>query len=265
MEFSRKEVLRDSTMWWKCSFELVKDSGIWVIRPQIDSEIEFYYPLKEGERPGKQLSYPKDEGQKWAPHVHLARVENEKDALEFVNKWGLLGLWNVAENNFKYAPMLAPGIDRGFNNEEDYSLWYEWSFPPGIRPVYPQYFCHQEPVDMFMEASYKYKRLINNLKTEQEEGINSIYGLWGCLPRFGYSSKEKRWVMDWQFNSLYDALRLRVALDLSGGAYGFRHCKWERCGRPFLAEHDTDKFCSYRCQNNYFSAESKRRKKEGKK
>lgn len=255
--FKREEILRSGNLWWRCRFELVKDEGLSVIRPSLDSRVEFYNPLKGGKQPDGQLMWPDD--QDWSPHVHLARVKDEEDALGFANRWGLLGLWEVEP--YRWAALLFPqrGTKKEFL-EKEYSLWYEWSIPEGT--LYPQYVCHQEPVLIFLEAAKSYQKWLDQLTCEKEEEPDRfhLHGLASYGLELRWEPKERRWELGWGIDSLYGAIRLRAALDLAGGAYGFRRCKWAKCGRPFLAKHEKDRFCSYRCQNNFFATESKMKK-----
>jgi len=255
-DFKREETLRSGNLWWKCRFGLVKDEGQLVIRPSVNSLIEFYNPLKDGKRPGQQLMTPTE--QDWAPHIHIARVKDEEGALEFANLWGLLGLWEL--NSYREAPLLFPqrGTVKEFL-EKEHSLWFQWDIPGGI--LYPQYICHQEPVLLFLEAAERYRRWLDQLSREKEEesGNFHLHGL-DCNPDLRWEPEGKRWEFSWSFDSLYKAIRLRAALDLAGGVYGFRRCKWAKCGRFFLAKNAKDRFCSYRCQNNYFAMESKKRR-----
>jgi hypothetical protein len=173
-------------------------------------------------------------------------VDSEKDALGYANAWGLLGLWKVD----RYRSFLP---DEGRD-------WYRWEFPPGVKPPFASLVCYQEPVEAFLAAVEDYRVWLKNLDYEQE---NLSYGghlLTGCCPRFGYDPSKGRWSLDWQIESLYEAIYLRTALDYAGGKYGFRRCK--KCNRLFLAKREKDSFCSYRCQNNYFVSKSKMRRKE---
>lgn len=234
-------------LWWRCNFELVKDGPLWVIRPVVDSFVEFYLPLTAGEAPSKQPARPDDEAQNWAPHVSLARVRNEKEALAFANKWGLLGLWAVE----RYRDFIPDGARN----------WYEWELPSGSKPLFASLLRHQEPLEAFLAAVEDFQTWLDNLQKEQAEGSYGNHVLPGCLPRFGYDATSQRWSLDWEFNSLLEAIYLRTALDMAGKDFGFRRCA--KCNRYFLAGQPKDRFCSYRCQNNFFASLSKRRRKGG--
>lgn len=249
-ESSKEDVLRSGELWWKCRFELVKDDGLRVIRPSLDSQVEFYDPLKEGKRPEVQLSQAVDAGQFWAPHVHLARVKNEEGVLEFANRWGLLGLWGIK----RY---------RTFFPDEGKRDWFRWEFPPGVKPSFASLVCRQEPVEVFLVAAEDYQTWLSNLEHGQAEDTVSLFELEECSPKLSYSPGEGGWNLAWGIDSLYSAIFLRTALDLAGGSYGFRRCKWTKCGRFFLAKNERDVFCSFRCQNNYFATRSKEKRKGG--
>jgi len=258
-DFKREGVLQSRNLWWKCQFELAEDEGQLVIRPSLDSRIEFYNPLKEGKRPDGQLMSPDEEAQNWSSYIHLARVKDEKDALEFANNWGLLGLWGIEP--YRWAALLFPQrkAKKEFL-EKEHSLWYEWAIPKGT--LYPQYVCYQEPVLLFLEAVKSYQKWIDKLACEQEKepGGLHLHGLVSYGLELRWEPEEKRWELGWTYDSLYNAVYLQAALNLAGGAYGFRRCKWAKCGRSFLAKHEKDRFCSYRCQNNFFATESKMKK-----
>lgn len=255
----RKKVLRESFQWWRARFELVKDGSVWVIRPDIESTVGFYNPLKEGERPAKQLRRPNDTEQEWGPHVHLARVKGEEDILRFVNKWGLLGLWEIK----RYSENANLAGNKGTVNhpikDMVYSKWFLWDLPHDKKIPYKFLVCHQEPLWLVETAVEEYQTWCENLLISREEKSASNFEIPGCTPTIVNNPTTNSWELYWGINSLYEAIHLRYALELIEGNYGLRKCK--RCNNHFVARLKTDVFCSERCQNNYFVSESKRKKK----
>lgn len=253
-EYSKDtDVLTNGTYWWRCRFELVKDSGVWVIRPDHNFQIQFYQPLKEGEKP-KQPKKPDDEEQNWGPHIHLARIKKEEEVIAFVNRWGLLGLWNTG----RFAsPIFLP--DRGSVQEmfgEQYSEWYLWNLPPGINPQYPNLIMHQEPLHTFMEAAEEYQTWLDNLSSSEGNNENAVYSLSGCTPGIVYDASAGKWDLCWSFGSLYKIIYLRTALE-QAEAYKFIRCAWPHCKKLFAAKLPKDRFCSSRCQNNYYVTQNR--------
>lgn len=260
MYFERESPLERGNFWWRCRFEIVKDEGIPVIRPVLDSTVDFYSPLKDGSRPKRQIQYPDDKSQLWAPHAHLARVNTEDEILEFVNHWGLLGLWKMkryAKADFMpERDTIKPMFDY------EHSKWYLWNFPDGVKPAFPTEVCHQEPLSEFMAAADNYKEWLRNLTYSREEGMNSAYSIPGCSPNIIFDASNNRWELLWSYENLLAAIYLSTAIGCAGGEYGFKSCKHKKCGKPFLAKHEGDQFCSTRCQNNYFSGANKRAKRQ---
>ena len=70
------------------------------IEPERDAIIEKYDPFTSLP-PSKKINADIDGTQFWGPHIHLMRLDIESDGeiLNFVHRWGLLGLWK--EHGYK--------------------------------------------------------------------------------------------------------------------------------------------------------------------
>lgn len=264
----------------KFSYELAEDKGVLVVRPKVDSGYSSYNPLTEGSPPAKQLRRPNDKDKFWGPHIHLARVKTESDVLEFANKWGLLGLWNV-EKYSKLDHLQDIGSTYGLLG--NYSKWYRWELPPDLDVPYisldpdtgeykatgPRSFgsqiTFQEPVAEFLEAAEEFRVWEKNLTYTEEQAELQTYDLpKACRPAISYNPTTGRWIIVWDLWSLHDAIYLRTAFERAeGGSKGFHYCK--RCGEVFLRKHLKDEFCSRLCQSNYHSLKSKKAKIRGEK
>jgi len=153
---SRKEAFEWSSRWQHFSYEIKMQDGIEVICSVYGSEEIPYKPLKcevSGNRPDR----PKEQS-KWGPAYALARLDTIKhdDILDFVNAWGLLGLWRVK----RYQ--LADDIDWGLpvrptaTNSliEEYSTWYHHPHKMGG-------YRWQEPVSIFLAAVNEFQEIIS--------------------------------------------------------------------------------------------------------
>ena len=265
-------------VWWRFRYELRQDDHntlVWKIEPVrgLRHRSRRYNPLTAGDPnlagadqalPSK-LPRSRDEW-KEAPHTHLARLRigtaaapgDASEVLEFVNRWGLLGLWRV-DNYRLMVPSLALE-NRGIFKPLDgppCSAWYR------VVPPLPKHhplarWC--EPLDVFVLAVQQYQRFCAILagETERSEGaedrsslrrFEAVYELFpqGVELRPGLGPGD-RWELAWRCPSLLHACYLRMYLERWGGGRVVR-CGFEGCGRLFTTRDSRQTYCSVRCQD----------------
>ncbi len=157
-EYKTREAFEWSSAWPKLKYEFVFQQGIEVISAISGSKNEPYEPMKC--KPlNKNPEKPEDQNV-WSPGSALARMDtNNRDSiLQFVNKWGLLGLWRVKrfqlleDGVFKYFPYRST-IDR--LDGEKYSAWY---INCDIKLSQKKYIW-QEPLPVFIAAVKEYQNI----------------------------------------------------------------------------------------------------------
>ncbi|MDR9755788.1 MAG: hypothetical protein RJR35_03445 [Thermoanaerobacterales bacterium] len=133
-----------------------------------DSKPEWYQPT-EYRSPEIRPNKPKD----WniAPHLHLANLNLEKqdEILEFVNCWGLLGLWNVKGEGWGFSEWPWPYVGEKPEMYQEGMFGNKYS-SRYINPYYENkkggYYLHRyrEPLDAFIFAAKRFQefmRLLN--------------------------------------------------------------------------------------------------------
>ncbi len=257
------------TQWWRCRYEIrsvsTEPEPVQCIVAVADSPVNWYEVLTGWEAPAKQPGRSEGSDLKYAPHAALARLNawQEEEALGFVNRWGLLGLWNV-ERYKHVAPFLAPhrAGPSDWSGEEEYSGWYMWDELREKGGTYLHSFC--EPLELFAAAAEEYQRLCRHLtasKESREEATQAEWGLTGWLhqcahPRPVYDYKTGTWRFGWECNSLLG----RECNSLLGWIYcltfleqvqglGFRRCARPNCGKLFIPTRPNSTYCSFTCKN----------------
>jgi hypothetical protein len=267
---------RDS--WWRLQYEIVEEPQppesheptVPVITALEESELEWYDPLHEGELPAIQGAYrDEDSAYQSTPHMHLARLDlSSRDAiLEFVNKWGLLGLWEVPEYR-NLEPFLAEEKKppKGFE-DRPCSGWYLSEryrpSPEGVNPSgkYLHTFC--EPLETFCAAAGAYQRDVDRAVRAAEEGntweapeVCRLFTLHGCQLAPVYDKDASKWELGGQCRSLLDWIRFRTVLDMVA-PHRIRKCPG--CGRVFVPANKRAKYCNRACNNKVQVAKHRRR------
>jgi hypothetical protein len=264
----------ETTAWFSLQYQ-VRDNRDGLFLSAIrDSKPEWYQPM-EYRLPEKRPNKP--EGWNVAPHLHLANlnITKQDEILEFVNRWGLLGLWKVEGEGWGFSGWPWPYVggkprmyQEGLFGDKEFSFWY-------INPYYENkksgYYLHRyrEPLDAFIMAAKRFQefiRLLNgtpNNKSEAQDIAN--YYLLDCHPVAWYAAKpEESWKSHWQIPSLLHACYLLTLFDLCA-LRSYRVCKHKPCSRIYLAKRDNQLYCSDNCQNNakqYRDYHSKKRSKK---
>ncbi|MCL5289585.1 MAG: hypothetical protein M1489_00880 [Firmicutes bacterium] len=239
-----------SSLWFRLNYGFEENEGIKMIVAKSGAKIDWYDPLEHQQLP-KRPRKP-EEQDKSSPHTALARLDlkDTNAVLNFANKWGLLGLWNVPA--YQMAEVL-PENDVEVNLwKEKYSSWY-------IHPHKMRYHGWQEPVPVFIEAAKEYQNIIEEIKNlppighEDRESQALILELRlnekfkGIRPGV-YLGENENWVAGWQYRSLLDAIYLLTFMSLVGNKY-WRRCTKKRCNRLFITENPDNQYCSDRCRN----------------
>lgn len=197
-------------------------------------------------------------GKRKSPHEDLQRLDinDDNSILEFVNTWGLLGLWDV-DCYSNWSPF--------FTGE-----FKHWFGKAGWRN-------RKEPLEVFKKAAYHYQRWFdaivrfglaengkerNHLKwqisidfdTESEYGIapgGFMLRTGGINPVPLWDEAKQTWYFGWSYRSLLHAIYFATFLDLTerrDKTGGYRMCMNDYCRLPFLATRSTQKFCSKTCE-----------------
>lgn len=252
-----------TTAWFQLDYSLEEKGGIFYIVAKENSRPEYYQPLeaqppknKKG-RPYKQPHYP--EGWNELPHIHLARINTEKteDILEFVNRWGLLGLWRVEKYREWPWPLHVDSkkqsIYQGKPLEGKFLKCYiNPTFENKKSEFYPHRF--QEPLPVFIEAVKEFQDLFTllegdvNQKSEAQDLLNKY--IRECYPVAWHITEPKeQWISHWQTPSLLHACYLLTWLDLIA-VCKYRRCKYYHCQKIFIVKHPGEEYCSFRCKEN---------------
>jgi hypothetical protein len=277
MELKRDAFTDWITKWFKCNYCLAEEnaytkqnhdfpSKVKIIAPIPDSPFEEYFPLEYGRQSLFKNDYvvkayqpKKSEGIEWPPHLSLARLDlkNEHEIINFTSNYGLLGLrsipsWQNQEPSWAESKIIsiAPNITR--------SEWYDLKVPNAKPHNWHPNKAYCEPLELFQKATEEYQKAIgklikirSNSEDEKEklsldfDGISINY-LKGVTVRPVY--ERGKWILGWQSRSLLEACYFRSVLNLTEGAYGYKHCKREKCNKPFLAQNENDFYCSQRCR-----------------
>jgi len=257
----------ETTAWFCLRYQIRENKDGFFLSAVRDSKPEWYQPT-EYQLPEIRPNKPKD----WniAPHLHLANLNLEKQdkILEFVNCWGLLGLWNVKGEGWGFSEWPWPYIGRkpkmyqegGFSKKE-FSSWY-------INPYYENkkgeggYYLHRyrEPLDAFIIAAKRFQKfmcLLNGTpdkkptpdqQSKAQDILNSFIA--DCRPVAWYVAEpEESWKSHWQIPSLLHACYLLTWFDLCA-LRSYRVCNHKPCGNIYIASRDNQAYCSDLCQNN---------------
>lgn len=255
-----------ATVWFRLEYGLAEENGITYIaatgRP-FDIREALYQPL-DLPPVTKQPNRP-EEWQHW-PHLHLARLDarSSEEILGFVNRWGLLGLWNVEgyrkwrPAGEEYKPYRVKGV------KLLHGAWFSRHF---ISPAHEnsRYEAYREPLEAFIGAAKEFQRFVVLANGEKPEGyryapknpedrkseaqdILNRY-LDGCRPVSWYTAKPEQWSTHWQAPSLLHYCYLLMWLDLTG-LRQYRRCKHRPCERFFIATRPNVDYCSTRCYEN---------------
>lgn len=256
--------------WFRLQYELVEEEGITYIAATdkpFDPQNGWYQPL-DYVPPKKQPARPKG-WEDW-PHLHLARlkVENPEEVLQFVNRWGLLGLWNVRDYK-DWSPLGESETYQVRGKKGVFEAYFSMHY---INPAYEgrrgPYNLHRyrEPLAAFQEAVEKFQRFVALAHGEKPEGyrhapktpqdrkseaqdILNRY-LADCSPVTWYIAKpQEQWATYWQAPSLLHCCYLLVWLDLTG-LREYRKCQHKPCNRFFLSTRPNVDYCSLRCYEN---------------
>ncbi|MGB9793177.1 MAG: CGNR zinc finger domain-containing protein [Thermacetogeniaceae bacterium] len=217
-------------VWWRGKPELAEVEGHLVIR--LRGGVSFYRLMWDA--PVEQM-----------PHSHLLRVKTVEDALDFVKRFGLLGLW-ATKTYAMWQP--SEGPDRG-TARLLYGQWCsKWFLKDGYAPGGADFYSQwQEPLDLFMQAALEFQ-----LAAEEALGGGSDAGplhefLEECHPEAVRAGGE--WQPAWSAPSLLHACYLGLWTDMTDGRR-LRRCEYRHCGRLFYATRQDRRFCSPRCQAN---------------
>ncbi|TEB08627.1 hypothetical protein Psch_02193 [Pelotomaculum schinkii] len=248
-----------TTSWYHSKYTLKENNGIVYLVAEGGTKPEPYQPL-EAQPPKKnnrnsQPYYPEE----WncLPHINLARLDlnNQNDILDFVNRWGLLGLWEV----------------------KDYRYWSFWPYERFImihkdNPVVKTFSYHyinpdfmdgrsrshhqryREPLDAFIKAAQEYQNCITLLegdaddKSDAQDLLNKYIS--DCHPTAWYITEPKeQWTSHWQSPSLLHTCYLIRWMDLIS-LRDYKRCKHKTCRKIFIAERPNERYCSFRCKEN---------------
>lgn len=248
-------------------YEIKEEKGIPVIVPTEKAKPDPYNPLKfANNRPKNQEKDP----QNYAPHIHAGNIDlsDEKDIIEFVNKWGLLQLWKV--NKYKYIRLTELGFvnippekeNKGvFDGGRNYSIWFEFEEYKNKDLPYMKYYC--EPLSLFVEVIEKYQKFIKKIggiKNNLGNKFNVDFNLKKSNPIPYYNQKKEKWGFGWEYPSLYHGMYLFTYLDLVEG-FEYRECAYERCNNIFIPTNPKTIYCSKKCRQNQNTMDSRKGEK----
>lgn len=202
-------------------YEIEEKQGIKFIIARDISHPESYN-LFDFKLPDKQPNSPKE----WnsMPHLHLARLDisSTKSILEFVTKWGPLGLCET-----KYSSIT-----------EDILL---------------QTHIHQEPLNDFIMAVKEFQDLCNNLSEnldynnqdqikKNQDILNTYIG--ECKPFTFFSGQ---WMSFWNAPSLLHICYLYRWLDLLD-FNDYHRCEHKKCSNIYIRNYPDQDYCSKDCK-----------------
>lgn len=251
------------TQWAGCTYELVELTGagfdpFLVLKPIPESDkddVRWFDPLKKEQSSGLPRS-PAD--QRTTPHEALAHLDlgNPDEVLRFVNRWGLLGLWEVPQyadwEPFPFWEREEPSRELATQQEPGiFSIaWFErerrrerWFGRVG-------WLNRQEPLPVFQLAAWHYQEWVNRIErfgtlntvTDRRDAISEItlgfeegdcpytdlvdvpshapgfsLVVGGVQPRLIWDEGYGRWVFGWQYRSLLDAIYFATFLTMVQG------------------------------------------------
>ncbi|MDK2887922.1 MAG: hypothetical protein PWP72_800 [Thermoanaerobacter sp.] len=258
-----------ATAWFRLEYELTEENGIAYITATDRPFDAWYQPL---DVPPLTKQPHRPEGWQQWPHMHLARLNTKspEEILEFVNRWGLLGLWNIP-GYCEWTPWLQEEYEP--YQTKGVKLFHEaWFSKHYINPAYEgrrgPYNLHRyrEPLEAFIDAAQEFQMFVALANGEKPEGyrhapkspedrkseaqdILNRY-LADCRPVTWYIAKLKeQWHTHWQAPSLLHCCYLLVWFDLTG-LREYRRCRHRPCGGFFVATRPNVDYCSTRCYEN---------------
>jgi hypothetical protein len=237
--------------WFKANFTLETVNEISYI---VSNSSWTLYKLPEYQPPQKQPLHPED-WNKNAPHLWLNKVktDNLESILDFVNKWGLLGLWRVkeyrewrpdkSESEFhtgEFGDRISPQYlaEAYLENPDKYK---ESSASPPLR----------EPLPPVIEAINEFQTFMKHMEeiSNAEKAANLLNKyLRDCGPCVFCTDSEDlktKWIAPSLLNYCY----LMVWLDKTN-ARDYRRCQNRHCNTIFIPKRRDAKFCSNQCQLN---------------
>jgi hypothetical protein len=146
-EFEYLEAFTEMSLWFRSKYELTEINGVTFISPTSSHGIAFYNPFEE--KPLEYLPKTGREHLESCPHVALARInlEDMKEILGFVNKWGLLGLWEF------------PDILEGDSKLDGYKYAFDEIFK---HPHKKGKAARREPLHLFIKAANEFQNYVSD-------------------------------------------------------------------------------------------------------
>lgn len=248
---TRQEAFLWSSEWDRATYEIKKQNGVDVICAIYGTEKDPYKPLEiiESYRPEKP-----SEKNNLSPAGALACINtnDHMQILDFVNQWGLLGLWRVDRYKLRndYLDQLPHRPHESSSIYGKFSGWYH-------HPNKSRGYRWQEPVAVFAAAVEEYKEILEELEQVKSGTAKSVLlsnmrindCLRGIRPALSWDTNKMEWVPGWKFISLLDAIYLRLFISSQSGKHWSR-CKYENCRDWFLAINPSAIYCSERCAKN---------------
>lgn len=171
------------------------------------------------------------------PFIHLLRInpDDKKDILEFVNRWGLLGIAGV----YEYTKNLPESyfFDHSYLNDDNGTTWD---------------YGNREPLTVFIKAVKEFQfthamacESRPELKKKALQNIN--LALHTCTLACNINS-DNSFQLWWDCNTLLHACYLSYSLNL-GETSQYRICSHKKCNKTFRITKSNQKYCSDACQN----------------
>lgn len=210
------------------------------------------------------------------PHLHLANLNIDKDekttikeVLGFVNRWGLLGLWDT-----KYSSHKEDFLNRSFLPKDiSFEAFHSNSIlnrnkigkSDLTNNKLPKLntWVYQEPLALFIEAvkefqeltsfiaeqRYKtdlYFLLIHKPNIERKLKMQNLLNLFikECNPITALTTEE--WISHWNTPSLLHSCYLSLWMDLTA-LRKYSRCKHKKCNKVFLITDSEQEYCSVLC------------------
>jgi hypothetical protein len=261
-DFLFEEAFQWSSLWRVTKYKIEEINGIECIVSDGRDNVQYYDPLKV-DRQKKRPKFP--EQNENSPEIALARLDanNKEHIIDFVNKFGLLGLWHHPDySGADYLPYLN---SRGTLDGRSFSEWYTHPRKQGL-------YKWMEPVQVFKSAVQDYQEFLDKV-VSVENGINQddalefdVISYWDRqLEEInpGHLRNGQEWILGWKYRSLISAIYLKNSLNKQAGM-AIRRCRKKRCGKFFLSTHPERATCSDDCKSAYYKArtQNKRDKEE---
>lgn len=260
------KALKKGKQWWKFSNYKYEESkeGIILILPTENSIGKWINPLDHlNNNPNTQPEAPNNN---YAPHIDLQNLDldSNKNILEYVNKWGLFGLWDVPPyKKRKIIEYNDKGLSKkGALSNEQHSLWYEYEEYKNKNYIYRKWFC--EPLLLWKEAATKIQdlsKMILDAKSNKDNifEIMTLFDLKSINPTPYFNEKKNEWEFGWEYSNLYHAIYLMIYLDLVEGAK-YEVCQNESCKQIFKSTNNKRIYCSTNCENAQTTRVTRKRK-----